>query len=89
MEKTIVSSLGAYPEWLYHYTSLESLALILQNRTIKFNSLQNVDDLEEAATEVMGEFGKYIYATDYKINKWTWYQLYASVMIKIGLHKSK
>ena len=63
MEKTIVSSLGAYPEWLYHYTSLESLALILQNRTIKFNSLQNVDDLEEAVTEDMGEFGKYIYAS--------------------------
>ena len=38
----------------------------------------------------IGKFlGKYIYATDYKINKWTWYQLYASVMMKIGLHKSK
>lgn len=32
---------------------------------------------------------KYIYATDYKVNKWTWYQLYVSVMKKIGLHKRK
>lgn len=51
------------PKRLYHYTSLDSLALILQNRTIKFNSLQNVDDLEEAATKDMGNFGKYIYAS--------------------------
>lgn len=31
--------------------------------------------------------GKYIYATDYKINKWTWYQLYVAVAKKMGLHK--
>lgn len=33
--------------------------------------------------------GKYIYATDYKVNKWTWYQLYVSVMSKMGLHKKQ
>ena len=33
--------------------------------------------------------GKYVYATDYKINKWTWYQTYVSVMKKIGLYKRK
>ena len=33
--------------------------------------------------------GRYVYATDYKINKWTWYQTYVSVMIKLGLHKRK
>ena len=31
----------------------------------------------------------YIYATDYKINKWTWYQLYVAVAKKIGLHKNR
>ena len=31
--------------------------------------------------------GKYVYATDYKINKWTWYQLYVAIAKKIGLHK--
>lgn len=30
-------------EYLYHYTSIEKLALILKNRTIKFNNLLNVD----------------------------------------------
>jgi len=33
--------------------------------------------------------GKYIYATDYKVNKWTWYQLYVSIMSKLGLHKKR
>ena len=32
---------------------------------------------------------KYIYATDYKTNKWTWYQSYVSVMKKLGLHNRK
>ncbi len=29
--------------------------------------------------------GKYIYATDFKANKWTWYQLYVAIMKKLGL----
>ena len=33
---------------LYHYTSLETLALILKNKTLCFNNLLNVDDIEEA-----------------------------------------
>ncbi|CEO33231.1 DUF2971 domain-containing protein [Paraclostridium sordellii] len=45
---------------LYHYTSIETLALILKNKTICFNNLLNVDDLEEASTQDMGNFGKYI-----------------------------
>ncbi|MBE6746525.1 MAG: hypothetical protein E7558_03645 [Ruminococcaceae bacterium] len=34
-------------EYLYHYTSIETLALILKNRTIRFNSLDKMDDLQE------------------------------------------
>ena len=36
------------PEKLFQYTSLGVLALILKNRTIRFNSLANLDDLEES-----------------------------------------
>lgn len=36
------------PETLFQYTSLGVLALILKNRTIRFNSLANLDDLEES-----------------------------------------
>lgn len=48
-------------EYLYHYTSLETLALILKNKTIRFNNLMYVDDIEEAKTADMGNFGRYIY----------------------------
>lgn len=48
------------PEYLYHYTSLETLALILENRTICFNSLLNVDDIEEAESADIKNFGKYV-----------------------------
>ena len=43
-------------KYLYHYTSLETLALILKNKTICFNNLLNVDDLEEPSTQDMGNF---------------------------------
>lgn len=33
--------------------------------------------------------GQFIHATDYKINKWTWYQFYVSILKKVGLRKSK
>lgn len=46
-------------EYLYHYTSIETLALILKNRTIRFNNLLNVDDPEEAETKDLGLFGKH------------------------------
>lgn len=38
------------PETLYHYTSLSSLALILENRTIRFTRLDKLDDPQECRT---------------------------------------
>lgn len=51
---------------IYHYTSLNSLALILSNRTIRFNTLANVDDAEEGITADLGNLAKYIY-----VSSWT------------------
>ncbi|PRB02412.1 hypothetical protein CQ046_12690 [Chryseobacterium sp. MYb7] len=34
-------------DYIYHYTSIETLALILKNKKIRFNSLKNVDDINE------------------------------------------
>lgn len=51
------------PQILYHYTSLDTLALILTNKTICFNSLLNVDDIDEAETSDLGAFGKYVYVS--------------------------
>lgn len=50
-------------EYLYHYTSLETLALILANKTICFNNLLNVDDIEEAESADMGLFGRFVYVS--------------------------
>lgn len=51
------------PKILFHYTSLETLALILTNKTICFNTLLNVDDIEEAETSDLGLFGKFVYVS--------------------------
>lgn len=51
------------PEFLYHYTSIETLALILKNKKIRFNQMSNTDDLEESMTGDAGRFGKYIFVS--------------------------
>lgn len=49
---------------IYHYTNLESLAMILKNRTIRFNRLDKVDDLEEGNAESLGiRFCKYVFVS--------------------------
>ena len=43
-------------EYLYRYTSLESLALILKSRQIRLNPLDKMDDLQEQKTaDVLGQ----------------------------------
>lgn len=34
---------------IYHYTTIQTLALILKHKTIRFNRLDQVDDMEESA----------------------------------------
>jgi hypothetical protein len=34
-------------KYIYHYTNIETLALILKNKTIRFNRLDRVDDISE------------------------------------------
>lgn len=51
------------PKYLYHYTNINTLALILKNRTIKFSALNTVDDIEESQTSDLGEFGKYCFVS--------------------------
>jgi hypothetical protein len=77
---------------LYHYTSIENLALILKNKTICFNNLLNVDDIEEVETSDMGKFGKYINVscwTEEKEESIPLWNLYTPNMrgVRIGLPK--
>lgn len=49
---------------VYHYTNLESLALILKNKTIRFNCLDQVDDVEEGNAESLGvRFCQYVFVS--------------------------
>ena len=53
-------------EYLYHYTNIESLALILKNQTIRFNSLDRMDDLQEQETADIKNVGQFCF-----ISSWT------------------
>lgn len=49
---------------IYHYTSIDSFAQILKNKTIRFNRLDNVDDLEEGTIIPSGvKVGKFTYVS--------------------------
>lgn len=75
---------------IFHYTSLESFALILRSRKIRFTRLDGVDDLREAQTHVGVPFGKYFFVTCWtcesaeSIPQW---QMYSRDMegVRIGL----
>ena len=48
---------------IYHYTSINTLALILESRKIRFNRLDRVDDIRESQTVAGIEFGKYFFVS--------------------------
>lgn len=55
---------------LYHYTSIENLALILKNKTIRFSRLDCVDDVEESTVyEDMVPMGKYTFVSCWTDNE--------------------
>lgn len=50
------------PEYLYHYTSIETLALVLKAKKIKLTRLDKVNDPTEELSRD-GKLGKYIFVT--------------------------
>lgn len=79
------------PDYLYHYTNLSSLGLILKNQNLKFNTLKNMDDLEEIKAKDLSEYGKYYYVsswTDDKEEKLSLWNMYTRDMsgVRIKLH---
>ena len=68
---------------IYHYTSLETLLLILKNRTLRFTSLGIVDDMKEGVTEDYGQLGRFCYAscwTEEQIESIPQWHMYSSDM---------
>ena len=54
------------PQYLYHYTSLDKLALILKNRTFRLNPLTKMDDLQEQKTADVKNIGQFVF-----VSSWT------------------
>lgn len=54
------------PEYLYHYTSVDKLALILKNKTIRLNSLDKMDDLQEQKSADIENIGRFFF-----VSSWT------------------
>ena len=81
------------PEYLYHYTNVETLALILKNRSIRFNSLDKMDDLQEQETGDIKNAGQFVYVsswTDDKSESIPMWNMYASLDrgVRIRLRKN-
>lgn len=63
---------------IYHYTSIETLKLILKNQTLRFKSLGYVDDPNEQKTSDFGTIGSFNYVSCWKtqydnIPQWNMY----------------
>lgn len=54
---------------LYHHTTIETLALILRHKTIRFNRLDQVNDLEENVYTNGVKIGKYAFVSCWTTNK--------------------
>ena len=48
---------------IYHYTTIDSLAMIMSSRSIKFNRLDKVDDLEERTEPSQVKLWQYLFVS--------------------------
>ena len=62
------NNITAIPQYLYHYTNVDALAMILKNRSIRLNSLDKMDDLQEQLSRDKQNFGRFVF-----VSSWTNY----------------
>ena len=60
---------GSVPPRLYHYTNLESLALILAHRTIRLMLIIGMDDPQEPRTAGIPNLGRFVFASSWTDDK--------------------
>lgn len=85
-----------YPKYLYHYTTIESLAMILKSKKIKFNPLTAMDDPQEQLVKDASNYGKYVFISSWidesreSIAMWKLYSDFkCGVRIKLPLNPFK
>lgn len=54
------------PNYLYHYTDVSSLAMILKNKSIRFSPLTLLDDMEEEKIQDRQRYGQWVF-----VSSWT------------------
>ena len=79
-------------DFIYHYTTINTLALILKSSCLRFNSLRNVDDREEGLTKDMGNKQSCVFVscwTKDKSENIALWNMYSGNMsgVRIGLNK--
>lgn len=79
------------PEYLYHYTNVDALALILKNRSIRLNSFNKMDDLQEQLSTDKQNFGRSIFVSSWTDNEYEeipMWRMYAPKQrdVRIKLH---
>ena len=52
-------------DYLYKYTTLESLALILKSRKIRLNPLSGMDDIQESKTNDFVDFSRFVFVSSW------------------------
>lgn len=84
------------PQFLYHYTTVENLALILKNKTIKFTPLDSLDDKTEGLSKDAEPLGRFVYVSCWtddsseSIPMWNMYSsLSSGVRIKLKSYPFK
>lgn len=71
------------PDFLFHYTSIESLAMILSTKKIRFTALDMVDDLNEGKSLDLDNYGKFCFVscwTDLKEESLPFWNMYTPNM---------
>lgn len=83
-------------DYLYHYTSVESLASILKSRSFRFSPLSVLDDLQEEKVRDWQKFGNYVFVSSWtndnkeSIPMWNMYSnMTSGIRIKMKLNPFK
>ena len=79
-------------EYLYHYTSIETLEKILDTKRLCFSNLDLVDDLDEVETADIKRFGRFCYVscwTDEETESIPMWKMYTSDMQGVRIRMKK